>query len=269
MLNLYRLKELTLFDFRYSLANLKSLAFIIPYFLFWYLVFNNFSQAAVDWIKSAEGIFAASHFFEDQERVINMFIDRSATLSLYLLVSTMITPLFILLAANNQYSSDTSRGAFRFILTRSTRPELYLSRFISVSLLILICTFCTTSWASILALLNDEAESLTLIIYGIQTFVLLNFYSLPYIAFMSMVSTIARSAFGCLFLGMMTYVLLLLISFLLKDDFIYSIYIVPSAIKPMLTTINMENIATSILILISYTIVYFSIGWHIFKRQDM
>jgi ABC-type transport system involved in multi-copper enzyme maturation permease subunit len=269
MLNLYRLKELTLFDFCYSLVNLKSLAFIIPYFLFWYLIFNNFSQAAVEWIQSAQGIFAASYFLEDQELVINMFIDRSATLSLYLLLSTTITPLFILLAANNQYSSDASRGSFRFILTRATHLELYLSRFIAVTLLVLICLSITTVWASIIAVLNNEAESKNIFIYSLETFLMLGFYSLPFIAFMSAISSLARSAFSCLFLGMMTYVLLLLLAFIFKDDFIYSIYLLPSAIKPLLTDINSQNIMISVSSLICYTLIYFGFGWLIFKRRDM
>lgn len=269
MLNLTRLKELALFDFCYSLANLKSLAFIIPYFFFWYLIFNNFSQAAAEWIQSTEGLFAASYFLEDQKLVVKMFVDRSATLSLYLLISTTITPLFILLAANNQYSSDAARGSFRFILTRATRTELYLSRFIAVTLLVLICTLITSLWASVLASLNHEAELKSIMLFGFQTFVLLSFYNLPFIAFMSTVSTLTRTAFGCLFFGMMMYVMLVTFILLLKDDFSYFIYLIPSGIKSTLTNVNINNILFSIAALTCYTLIYFSCGWFIFKRRDM
>lgn len=269
MLNLSRLKELTLFDFGYSLANLKSLAFIIPYFFFWYLIFDNVSQLAAEWIQSAQGLFIAGSVLEDQDLVTRMFVDRPATLSLYLIISTTITPLFILLAANNQYSSDAARGAFRFILTRATRTELYLSRFIAVTLLVLICTFITSLWASIQAFLNKEAELQAIMFFGSQTFILLSFYSLPFIAFMSTVSTLTRSAFGCLFFGMMLYVLIVTISFLLKDDISYSVYLIPSGIKPTLIDVNTENFLVSIATLSCYTLVYFSCGWFIFKRKDM
>ncbi len=269
MLNLYRLKELTMFDFCYSLANLKSLAFIIPYFFFWYLFFDHISELAVQQLQSAQGLFVASWLLDDQELAMQMFVDRPASLSIYLLVSTTITPLFILLAANNQYSSDAARGAFRFILTRTTRTELYLSRFIAATLLVLICTFITTLWASILALLNNEDELQAIIIFGLQTFTLLSFYSLPFIAFMSVVSVLTRSAFGCLFFGMMMYVLILTISLLLKEDISYSIYLIPSGIKSTLININMENIFISIAALSCYTLVYFACGWFIFKQRDM
>ncbi len=269
MLNLHRLKELTLFDFSYSLANLKSLAFIIPYFFFWYLIFDHISQLAVDWIQSAQGLFIASSLLNDQDLVSRLFVDRPATLSLYLLISTTITPLFILLAANNQYSSDAARGAFRFILTRVTRTELYLSRFIAVTFLVLICTFITTLWASIQAYLNNEDELQAIMFFGMQTFILLSFYSLPFIAFMSTVSTLTRSAFGCLFFGMMLYVFIVTISFLLKDNISYSVYLIPSSIKPTLIDINTENFLVSIAALSCYTLVYFSLGWLVFRRRDM
>lgn len=269
MLNPFRLKELTLFDFRYSLTSLKSLAFIIPYFLFWYLFFDNISGVAVEKLQSTQGLYFVSWLLEDQDLAMQMFVDRSATLSLYLLVSITIAPLFILLAANNQYSSNASRGAFRFILTRATRMELYLSRFIAVTLLVLICVFITSLWATVQALLNNVDTLDTIIVFGLQTFIIVFIYSLPFIAFMSMISAFTRSAFGSLFMGMMMYVLLVIISFWLKADILYAIYLIPSGIKSILIDVNMENILISIAVLSCYTLVYFMCGWTIFKRRDL
>ena len=269
MLNLYRLKELTLFDFYYSLTSLKSLAFIIPYFFFWYLIFDNVSQLAVEWLQSTQGLFFASWLLDDQDLAMQMFVDRSASLSVYLLVSISVTPVFILLAANNQYSSDASRGAFRFILMRATRTELYLSRFIAVTLLVFICLFLTSVWASTQAILNNEDSIEAIILYGLETLTIVFFYSLPFIAFMSMVSAFARSAFSSLFLGMMTYAILLAISLWLKSDISYAVYLVPSSIKSILVDISPENIFISIAILSCYTFFYFALGWNIFRRREL
>ncbi|MCZ6802669.1 MAG: ABC transporter permease subunit [Proteobacteria bacterium] len=269
MLNPYRLKELTLFDFYHSLTSLKSLAFIIPYFLFWFLFFDNLNELAVENLKSAQGLFVASWLLQDQDLVLQMFVDRSASLSLYLIVSLTVAPLFILLAANNQYSSDASRGAFRFILTRATRMELYISRFIAVSLLVLLCIFLTSLWASVLAFLNEEETPDLIITYGLQTFTIVCFYNLPFIAFMSMVSAFARSTFGCLCLGMMLYVFLIVLSLWLKSDIQYASYLIPSGVKSFLLNINPENIFISVAALCCYTLVYFVCGWNIFKRRDM
>jgi ABC-2 type transport system permease protein len=269
MLNLYRLKELTQFDFCYSLANLKSLAFIIPYFFFWFVFFEKISDVAVEKIQSAQGLFVASWALDNQNLATQLFVDNPASLSIYLLVSISITPLFILLAANNQFSSDASRGAFRFILTRATRTEIYLSRFIAVTLLVLSCYLITSLWASIQSYLNREDELLVIINYGFQTYTLLSFYSLPFIAFMSTISVLTRSAFGCLFFGIMMYVLFLTISIMLKDDISYSIYLIPSGIKSTLIDINLKNVLTSIAALSCYTLVYFTCGWFVFKRKDM
>jgi|LWDU01.1.fsa_nt_gi hypothetical protein len=269
MLNLSRLKELTLFNFIYSLPTVKSLAFILPYFFFWYIFFEKVSGLAVEKIQSAQGIFIASWALENQGLAIQMFVDRPASLSVFLLAAITTMPLSMLLAANNQYSSDASRGAFRFILTRTTRTELYFSRFIAVTLLVFSCLFITTLCAAIQASLNEEAELKNIITYGLQIYTLLSFYSLPFIAFMSFISVISRSAFGCLFFGMMLYVSLLTISYLLKDDLSYSIYLVPSSIRITLIDVTTENMFTSIAALTSYTLVYFSFGWFIFNRRDV
>ena len=269
MLNLYRLKELTLFNFCYSLSSLKSLAFMIPYFLFWYLIFDNVLLLAVEWLQSTQGIIFVNWISQDQDLALELFVDRSASLSLYLLVSITLTPLFIILAANNQYSSDMTRGALRFLLMRATRAEIYLSRFIAVSLLVLICISITSLWASIQALLNEEDTLDAIIVFGLQTFTIVFIYSLPFIAFMSMISSFARSAFGSLFLGMMLYVLLVLISFWLKSDISVAIYLIPSGLKSILIDINPENILIGVTALCAYTLFYFLCGWTIFKRRDI
>ena len=269
MLNPYRLKELILFDFFYSLSSLKSLVFIIPYFLLWYLIFHNVSNQAVEWLKSTQGLFIASWLLDNQELALQMFVDRSATLSIYLLFSISIMPLFVMLAANNQYSSDASSGAFRFILTRATRMELFLSRFVAVVLLVTCCIFITTLWASVQAYMNGEDDLHSIMIFGSQTLLILVFYSLPFIAFMSMISAFAKSAFGSLFMGIMFYILMVIFVFWLRSDISYAIYLIPSGIKPALYNINTENILTSITLLTCYALFYFACGWNVFRHRDM
>ncbi len=269
MPSLYRVKELVLFDFYTSLSSLKSLIFLIPYFLFWYLVLTNISEEAIEWLQSGKGLFIASWLLGDQELALQLFVDRSVTLSIYLMISLSLMPLFIMLAANNQYSSDASSGAFRFILTRSTRKELFVSRFIAVLMLVSCCILITTSWATILAYLNQEDDPQTLLLFAFQTFLILFFYSLPFTSYMSMVSAFAKSTIGSLFLGMMLYVFLVVLILMLKDDVNFIIYIIPGWVKTYLYSINTENILISVSLLSGYMIVYFMCGWKIFASRDM
>ena len=269
MLNLYRLKELVLFDFLYSLSSLKSLVFLIPYFLFWFLIFDNIGSETIEWLRSAQGLFLVSWLLDDQELALQLFVDRSASLSVYLIISISLMPLFVMLAANNQYSSDASRGAFRFILTRTTRMELFISRFLAAFIMLGSCLFITTIWATLLAYLNGEDELTTLFLFSSQTLLILIFYCLPFIAFMSMVSAFARSGFGSLFIGMMLYVFLVLLVFWLRTDIHYVIYLIPGWIKPNLYNINIENILISVALLSTYTLFYFTCGWKLFRSRDM
>ena len=269
MLNIYRIKELVLFDFFYSLSSLKSLIFLIPYFLFWYLVLTNINQEAIEWLQSGKGLFIASWLLDDQDLALQLFVDRSATLSIYLMVSLSVMPLFVMLAANNQYSSDASSGSFRFILTRSTRIELFISRFIAIVILVGSSILITTIWATILAYLNQEDGPHTLFMFALETFLILFVYSLPFISFMSMVSAFAKSTIGSLFLGMMLYVFLIILVFTFSDDIDLIGYIIPGWIKTNLYDINPGNILFSIFLLTSYMFFYFACGWKIFSSRDM
>ncbi|MCG8378019.1 MAG: hypothetical protein MI865_00945 [Proteobacteria bacterium] len=269
MLSASRIKELTLFDFKHSLTSLKSLAYIISYFFFWYLVLANVTEHAVDWLNSVQGLFFASWLLDNQELAYQLFVNRPASLSVYMLVSLTVTPMFILLAANNQLSSDASSGAFRFILTRATRTELYISRYIAVALLVLISIFITSVWATVQAYMNKEEGLEAIVIFGIQTFIIVFIYNLPFIAFMSLISAITKTAFGSFFLGMMSYIFLLMLSLLLKDDFSYATYIIPSGIKSTLIDINPTNILISFTVLVAYTFFYYLSGWFVFKRRNI
>ena len=265
----YRLKELVLFDFFYSLSSLKSLIFLIPYFLFWYLVLTNISEGAIEWLQSGKGLFVASWLLGDQKLALQLFVDRSVTLSIYQIISLSVMPLFVMLAANNQYSSDASRGAFRFILTRSTRTELFTSRFIATVLLVSSCLFITTLWATALAYMNQEDNPQTLLLFASQTFLILFFYSLPFVSFMSMVSALAKTTIGSLFMGIMLYVFLVILVFTFKNDINLIVYIIPGWIKINLYNIQTGNILFSIVLLTSYMLFYFACGWKIFAARDM
>lgn len=264
-----RITELVRFEFLHALTSMKSSVFIIPYFLFWYLVFNYISADALEWVQGAQGLFLASWLLRDQELALQLLVDRSPILSIYMLMSAAIMPLFVVFTANNQLSTDTSSGAFRFVLNRVSRTELYVSRFISAYLLIVSCIFLTTCWAFVVAYLNEEQSLSALLVFAIETFVLLLFYGLPFVAFMSLISTLTKSAIGCLFLAIMTYSLMVIIAFWLKADLSYAAYLVPGGIRPYLYDVSISNILIAISALSGYTLVYFILGWQLFCRRDI
>ena len=268
-MNAGRIKELTLFDFSHSLTSLKGLVFIIPYLFFWYLVFNFISPNAIQWLQSPQGLMFASWLLRDQELVLKLFIDRSANLSMYMLIAVAFTPMFMMLAAHNAYSSDASRGAFRFILTRTTRLELFLARFLSVLILVCLCSALTLAWAVFQAYLHDEDSAYRLGLLTIQTYLLLIVYSLPFIAFMAMISASTRSGLGTLLLGAFIYISLLLFGYGLSPEIEIGKYLLPGAIKSRLFDFSMESLPLSITMLASYTLVYMTAAWFIFQRRDM
>ena len=269
MPKLTRILELVLFDFRHSLTSMRSTLFIIPYFLFWYLVFNHVTVTTLNWLQSAPGLFFASWLLEDQKLALQLLVDRSPTLSIYLFISVAIMPLFVMFASNNPFSSDRTRGAFRFILTRCTRNELFLSRFLSSQLVVLSCITITMLWAATLAYFNEEAELPLLLRFSSETFLLLVFYSMPFVAFMAMTSALASTAIGNLFLAMMLYVFCFFLILWFQADSDFAVFILPSGLRTFLFDINSTNILITIVALCAYTLAYSLCGWLIFNRHDV
>lgn len=264
-----RIIELVMFEFVQSFTSMRSTIFIIPYFLFWYLVFANVTVDTLNWLQSGPGLFMASWLLEDQELALQLLIDRSPTLSIYLYVSVAIMPLFILFATNNQFSGDRARGAFRFVLTRCSRNELFLSRFISSLLVALTCILITSCWAAILALLNEEAGLNTLLIFAAQTWLLLAFYSMPFVAFMSMTSALTGTAIGNLFVAMMLYTFLFFLVLWFQADSHYVRFLLPSGVVKFLYNINNDNMLLVPGLLSIYALFYFVCGWIVFSRRDV
>ncbi len=248
---------------------MRSTLFVVPYFLFWYLIFSNYSATTLEWLQSTQGLAAAAWLLKDPELALQLLVDRSPTLSLFLLISAAIMPLFILFSANNQIASDRARGAFRFILTRATRHELYLSRFLSSFLIVMTCLLLATVWAFIIAILNEEAEPARLLIFASETLLLLVFYAMPFVAFMSMTSALSLSAIGNLFMALMLYTGMIFIVLWLYSDFNLIEYLLPSSMRALLFDINATNIVSAISGLVIYTAIYYSAGWLVFKTRDI
>ncbi len=269
MLSLNRIIELTLFDFFQSLLRLRSAFFFVPYFFFWFLIFDHVSVETVEWLQGVQGLFFASWLLENQELALQLFVDRSVTLSLFLLISIFTMPLFVMMAANNQFSSDASSGAFRFILTRATRTELFIARFLSALLLVTLCILVTSTWAFVTAWLNQDDTTLRLLSFTVETILILFFYASAFVAFMSLVSSIVNSAIASLFLAGMLYLSLAILSLWLRHDISSATFLLPSSIKPWMIDIHPRNILIACAALSAYAICYFICGWQVFNRRSL
>lgn len=263
-----RVISLLWFDFYHSLLRLKGLAFLIPFALYWYGTLWAMNKGGAAFLSSTEGLMIISNL-TSLEVAQALLILHPPILSVFLLMALTVTPLFVFLGANNQLASDAASGSFRYLLSRCTRLEIFFSRFLSAYSLIAIGVFLACLASTIISLNNDNHEVNETISYALQSLSLVLLYTLPYVAFMSIISAFMSSALGTIIMGACAYFLTLVLIFYFKSDFPSISYLLPSAFKDDLIGIASDNIAIAIPGLLAYTTIYLCIAWIIFRKRNI
>ena len=267
-MNWQRITALFLFDLRCSLQSIKGLFFLIPFFLFWCLFLYSLKDGAASWFRSNEGMLLATWLF-DFDMAKSLFLNHPPTLSLFLVVAVSTMPLFVLLGSNDQLASDSARGPLRFLLTRCTRSEIFLSRFVSALVLITAAFLLMTLMATMISFSVDSNTLPEIIHYGLESGLILVIYAAPFAAFMSIISAFTSTALGSLLSGFSVYCLLLGVIAWYRSDVPDIVFLLPSVLKNYLYVTNPRIFMLAVCGLVLYTCAYLSIGWWLFRRRNL
>ena len=263
-MNRKRILQLAKYDFLHSLFRLKGLLFFIPYFFYWYCIIWFFIKKGTGFLVTPESI-AITSMVLDHEIAEKLLIYNPAAISMFLLLSLASMPLFVMLAGNNQLASDCGRKSLRYLLIRCTRIEIFLARFFSAFLLMASGILVIFVIITIISGYHDGYSAVTTITYATQVLFIVILYSLPLLAFMSIVSAIMSSALGCLLSGFIFYICLLV-----ADHYFDPVFsLVPSGLKHEILTANSENLPEIVTGLVIYTLVYLGLAWGLFRKRSI
>ena len=263
-MNWRRLIILVRFDFLHAIFRLKGLVFIIPFLFFWYCLFYLLIDQGTEFLVSQES-FALTAWLFNPGTAQSLLLLNPPTLSVFLILSLATTPFFVMLAGNNQLASDSKNKIFRYLLTRCTRIEIFLARFISAYLLMLSATLFVGLIATLISLQHDGHELIETSRYALQVMLTILLYALPFFAYMSTISAFMSSALGSLLIGAVIYIFLLFLGHYLAIDF----SLLPSGLKENLYTMDIHSAGNTIIGLLIYTLVYISLGWFIFRSRNL
>ncbi|MCG8325039.1 MAG: hypothetical protein MI673_05940, partial [Thiotrichales bacterium] len=157
----------------------------------------------------------------------------------------------------------------RFLLTRCTRTELFVSRYLRAAFLVAICLCILFSCICVLSITIDEFQLLETITYGLGTVAVLVVYSLPLLAFMSIFSSLMSGAMSSMLSSSVLFVILLVCSHWWDDDYPVATYLLPNSLKPALYDISSAEILLNMSGLLAYAVVYLCLGWLIFYRRNV
>lgn len=259
-------------DLASSLGNARALLFLVFFALFWFWILWKMSDANLSRLASQQSINFIG-LFMDKEHARHLFLDYPAYLSVYFLVALTTLPFFTMIAACDQTASDVNNRYIRFLLPRINRSELYMGRYIGTASLLILCYTIVTFAAAIVSGHLDSVQNSELFAYTIRIWITLICYSLAFTSMMAMVSAVSASVAVSLLLGIGGYFGFLFMLFIVRlqsrNASEYLSYLLPSGVKPWLTSPDNTTVTLALLGMLAYAIVFYILGWWRFIKKDM
>lgn len=265
---------LVYYDLLYIIRSTTRILFLVFYSLFWFWFLWKLGEGMAIWLTQPEGNFIASWILEEEPARV-LFIERPATLSAYFLMAMMMVPAFVIWGASNQTATDIKSRHLRFLMPRCGRFEIYLGRFLGAVLFITLLEVVVGIIATLISLQIDNMEVTIVLLYALQVNGIVIVYSLPYIALMALLSAWMASA------GLAVIIAMSIFSILAMAIGIFNIrwpdntwstwfaYILPNALKEQLVNSDGSLILLSLAALLVYLLIYFWLGWYIFRVRDV
>jgi hypothetical protein len=269
-MNWQRIGLLLRFDLYYCLIRLRGWVFLVPFSFCWFLVFKQIDKGVSEMLQSQEGIMITSAIY-GTDGALSLFIDNPPSMSLFYVISLSIIPFFMVLASYDQFSTDLSSGYFRFLSSRCKRIEIFLARILSAFSLVAGAFFIVTVICTALSIKNDGYQTIDVAFYSLQIYFTLLLYALPFIAYMSLISSMVSSALAALFLGMFGYALiwiLNLFTIFIEYKDIFS-YLLANSMKSFLIEVYTDNFYFALAILPIYILVFTGMAFGNFNRRNL
>lgn len=283
-----RTLQIAIFDLKHNIFSTKGMFFLIPFSLFWFVMLYLFSRDSaqiLDYMSLSNGqnVPSPEQLTQFTNQVIHeavsqkygiatadsLFLDKPRLLSFTYICGLVTMPGFAFLAGHNQLASDTHRGAFRFLLSRCTRLEIFVGRFLSSWTLFALSWLIIFSICLTLLVKQSVIEYHTDISFALLLFFGVTLYGTSFIAFASIISAKCRSGIGALLLCIIVYVMLLIIIAIGNNYLIAFNYLSPNVLQEALFVAEYKQLGINALYLILYTLTFTSIAYYLFKQRNL
>ncbi|PKH57095.1 ABC transporter [Shewanella sp. Choline-02u-19] len=181
------------FEVKKMLFNPRGMIALAAFALVWLLILLYPIRGASEFLITPhykdliEGIFGP-------DVVSELFKWSVAELAIYWIAALYLFPMFSIFIAADQFSSDKSRGTFRFLTLRTSRESIFFGRFLGHMTIQTILVSLTVLATIALAVSRETALLMPAITSGILVIVNLVIVILPYTALMAILSLYANSA---------------------------------------------------------------------------
>jgi len=258
-------------DLRYTFSSARGLLFLVFFGLLWGWVFAKLAGGLAAQLGTPQAGFLVSWLFDSN--VARLLQERPAALAAYLVIATMLTPLFAMLASCDQTATDLGTRHIRFLIPRVGRAEIFVARLVGAAILTTIAQLLAGIAATIIAVVlhGEAAGTAAVITYGAQVTGMLILYSLPIVALMSLLSAAFASVWLALLVGLGGYAVLAVAMGLLPLEGTAATivsFLIPSGLKPYLLRPEVGPALAACAGTLPYIALYVGLGWLVFRRRD-
>lgn len=196
----------------------------------------------------------------------------SAEISLYWVLSLYILPFFCVVMAADQIASDKFRGTLRYITLRTSRTTVFFGRFLGQAIIQSLLVALTL--ATVVALVAWRSPDQLSNVLGSAPIVISNVFIvlLPYIALMSLVSVLAKSAMQAILFAIIAWILVLILVALVQSSYgpiVFLDWLLPgSQVSSLLKMSGWQTMELAIVPMIQ-TVILLSLGWWAMQRCDL
>lgn len=258
-------------DLRYTLSSARGLLFLVFFALFWSWIFSKLAGGWAEKLGTAQAGFLLSWIFDSE--IARLVAERPAALAAYMVIATMLTPLFAILASCDQTATDLGTRHIRFLIPRVGRAEIFVSRLIAAAIVIGVAQLLAGIAATIVALVVHGGQGNTgaIVAYGAEVTAFLIVYSMPIVALMSLVSAAMASIGLSLLVGLGGYgMLAATLSWVPLHGTAATIasFVIPSGLKPYLLRPEVGPALAACAGALPYVALYVFLGWQVFRTRD-
>ena len=259
-------------DLRYTLSSARGLLFLVFFGLFWSWVLWKLAGGLAAQLGTAQAGFFVTWLFDSN--VARLLQERPATLAAYLVVASMLTPFFAILASCDQTATDLGTRHIRFLIPRVGRAEIFVARLVGAAIAMSVAQLLAGIAATIVAIVvhgGGETSTAAIVGYGAQVTGFLIVYSLPIVALMSLVSALMASVGLALLVGLGGYAILGVVLPLVVNKGVpgtVASFVMPGGLKTYLLQPELGPALAACAGALAYIALYAFLGWQVFRTRD-
>jgi hypothetical protein len=210
----------------------------------------------------------------DDPQVDYLLNERPALLSVMFLILLAFVPFVMGFGGFNQLSGDIGNRGLRYLLLRTSRLNIVISRFLGTFLFAALTSLFTAAVIVMYLSVRYDIYSFgDLAKWGLYCWAMLNLFGLPYLALCTWISTAIGSPFGALALSQVAiYVPIVSIKFMAMNrawDVDWLDRLTPWGWRTQLLHPDWSQVGLAAAVLLGFTSLFFFLGARHFLRRDL